>query len=96
MQSRVTETINFLTKGCSCKKGCQTNQCGCRKKGNCCGPGCQCQGCANVGTVNTCKHLSQSETDTDSESEDNLSSDESVDSQIQTEIVTDFDEMLEV
>ena len=41
VQSRITDTISFLTKGCSCKKGCQTNQCGCRKKGNKCGPGCQ-------------------------------------------------------
>ena len=25
VQSRVTDTINFLTKGCSCKKGCHNN-----------------------------------------------------------------------
>ena len=89
VQSRITDTIRFLTKGCSCKKGCQTNQCGCRKKGNRCGPGCQCQGCKNTGTVNTCTdgNLSESET----ESEDNSSSDEEC---IQTEIVTDFNEII--
>ena len=27
------ETIEFLIKGCSCRKGCHTRQCGCRKKG---------------------------------------------------------------
>ena len=81
--------ISFLTKGCSCKKGCQANQCGCRKKGNRCGPGCQCQGCRNAGIANTCtdENLSESET----ESEDNSSSDEEC---ITTEIVMDFDEII--
>lgn len=31
-QSEVQDTINFLTKGCSCKKGCKTKQCSCKKK----------------------------------------------------------------
>ena len=87
VQSRITDTISFLTKGCSFKKGCQTNQCGCRKKGNRCGPGCQCQGCRNAGIANTYENLSESET----ESEDNSSSDEEC---ITTEIVTDLDEII--
>ena len=41
-------TIEFLTKGCSCKKGCKTKQCGCRKTGRHCGPGCDCHGCTNL------------------------------------------------
>ena len=67
--SRVTDTIHFLTKGCSCKKGCQTNQCGCRKKGNTCGPGCQCQGCSNVGPAETQPTQTEVDSDTDIESE---------------------------
>ena len=67
--SRVTDTIHFLTKGCSCKKGCQTNQCGCRKKGNTCGPGCQCQGCSNVGPAETQPTQTKVDSDTDIESE---------------------------
>ena len=41
LQSNVQETINFLTKGCSCKKSkCEGMRCGCHKNGNTCGPGC--------------------------------------------------------
>ena len=32
IQSQVKDTIDFLTKGCSCKKGCHSNHCHCRKK----------------------------------------------------------------
>ncbi len=38
IQEQVQDTIGFLTKGCSCKKGCKTKQCRCRKKGRHCGP----------------------------------------------------------
>ena len=41
---KVKTTIEFLTKGCTCKKGCRTNNCGCKKKSRHCGPGCECQG----------------------------------------------------
>ena len=36
-----------MLKGCSCKGGCSTNRCGCRKKGIPCGVGCGCTGCVN-------------------------------------------------
>lgn len=85
---RVTDTINFLTKGCSCKKGCQTNQCGCRKKNNTCGPGCQCQGCKNVATV-TEMPCEDRDILTDTESDSSSSCSES----LETEIVTDLAEM---
>ena len=48
LQKQVQDTIGFLTKGWSCKKGCRTKQCGCRKKGHHCGPGCDCHGCTNL------------------------------------------------
>ena len=48
LQKEVQETINFLVKGCSCKKGCKTKQCGCHKKGHHCGPGCEYQSCTNL------------------------------------------------
>ena len=53
IQLTVEQTINFLTKGCSCKKGCKTKQCSCRKNGRQCGPGCQCQGCTNLVNSNS-------------------------------------------
>ena len=100
MQSKVTDTINFLTKGCTCRKGCRTNQCGCRKKGNICGPGCQCQDCANTETTHTCTDNLSSESEGESESgeesgsEDSLNNPEESSEYIQTEIVTDIEEMM--
>ena len=44
IQEKIKHTIDFLTKGCSCKTGCKSNRCGCRKKSSYCGPGCECQG----------------------------------------------------
>ena len=85
--SRVTDTINFLTKGCSCKRGCQTNQCDCRRKKNTCGPGCQCQGCKNVATVTDIERESVTDTESDSDS--------SGAECLETEIVTDFAETID-
>jgi len=48
VQQRIKRNIEFLTKGCSCKKGCKTFSCSCKKRSTNCGPGCLCQGCANV------------------------------------------------
>ena len=83
VQRRVTDTIQFLTKGCSCKKGCYTNQCSCRKKGNTCGPACQCQGCVNTGAAHRNDTMRDSNTVTESDSET------SCDEDIQTEIATE-------
>ena len=32
VQKKIAATIEFLTKGCNCKKGCKSKNCGCRKK----------------------------------------------------------------
>jgi len=56
---RVQATIQWYTKGCSCKSGCNTNRCSCkrqtdrqrRKTGGYCGPGCKCQNCTNIPNV---------------------------------------------
>ena len=48
VQKIIQDTIDFLLKGCSCKKGCKSYLCGCRKLKSYCGPGCLCQGCTNV------------------------------------------------
>ena len=40
VQQMIKDNIEFLTKGCSCIKGCRTLRCGCRKKHRNCGPGC--------------------------------------------------------
>ena len=48
VQMKIKQTIDFLVKGWSCKRGCKSKLCGCRKKDKCCGPGCECQGCTNL------------------------------------------------
>ena len=48
IQAQIEDTINFLTKGCSCKTGCKTRRCRCRRNERFCGPGCECMQCVNV------------------------------------------------
>jgi kinesin family protein 4/21/27 len=43
---KVKSRVDLLMKGCSCKSGCDTKRCGCRKNGEACGPGCRCT-CVN-------------------------------------------------
>ena len=43
VQKKIQGTIDFLVKGCTCKKGCKNNRCKCHKRGDYCGPGCECQ-----------------------------------------------------
>ncbi|VDI64212.1 Hypothetical predicted protein [Mytilus galloprovincialis] len=50
---KVEQTVQWYTKGCSCKTGCSTNRCKCRKsksdsKDGFCGPGCKCINCVNL------------------------------------------------
>jgi len=44
---KIKGTIHFLTRYCSCKKGCRTNN-WLQKKFSYCGPSCTCQGCINL------------------------------------------------
>lgn len=52
--------VALLTKGCGCKKGCQTSRCSCVKH-NKCGPGCTCINCCNSPTTNKPPDLLQME-----------------------------------
>ncbi len=84
VQKLVLETITFLTKGWSCKKGCTSQRCGCRKGGHSCGPGCSCQNCTNVQQVHRGYDI------TDSSMSSSLESDSSSDDseeEIEEEIV---------
>ena len=44
----VKERVAGLLKGCGCRTGCQTRQCGCRSKEKACGEGCTCRNCTNT------------------------------------------------
>ena len=84
VQQMIKDNIEFLTKRCSCTKGCRTLRCGCRKKHRNCGPGCLCQDCTNL-------NISESPPDdSSSESDNSESCDEVLESEIVEEkIVTD-------
>ena len=97
VQQRIKRNIDFLTKGCSCKKGCKTLTCGCKKRSLTCGPGCLCQGCVNV-NVQQMGHLpeddddnsSSSSSDSENETDETGSSMSENDEQLE-EIITDDD-----
>ena len=91
VQLNIRHNIELLTKGCSCKKGCKTLQCGCRKRSQNCGPRCLCQGCTNVNTEeleslpNDDASSSCDETDDEETSESEYDDGE----QLEEEIITD-------
>lgn len=47
-EERAKSRVDFILKGCRCKKGCNTNRCKCKKSSRLCGPGCQCLNCTNT------------------------------------------------
>ena len=86
--SKITGTIKFLTKGCSCKKGCATNICGCKKKNNHCGPGCECRGCTNVPGTHQ-QNVTGTDEDSSSSSDSDGTASDSEENDMETEIITD-------
>ena len=50
---KVKSRVDLLMKGCSCKSGCDTKRCGCRKNGETCDPGCRCVNCNNTESQQT-------------------------------------------
>ena len=44
----VKERVADLLKGCGCRTGCQTRQCGCGSKEKACGEGCTHRNCTNI------------------------------------------------
>jgi len=94
VMEEIQETIKFLTKGCSCKKGCTNNNCGCKKRSNHCGPGCECVGCMNLPVVAQQQQCAivDSSSDEDDTDDNNLPySDDDLESteDLETELITD-------
>ena len=96
--AKIKSNIDFLLKGCNCKKGCTSKKCGCRKKSNYCGPGCECQGCSNLPVQIQQEEDKYSDDDDDDEEEEedsDIESDssddasDSCDELLETEIITD-------
>ena len=90
VQRTVRQRIEFLTKGCNCKKVCRTLKCGCRKRSRNCGPGCLCQGCSNINTQqsDSLPHKSSSSSSSSGSSdEETTKSDE--EQPLEEEVITD-------
>ena len=49
----VRQRVSKFTRGCTCKGGCKSKRCGCKKNGQQCGPGCRCLNCENLLTSDT-------------------------------------------
>ena len=49
----IKQRVANLMKGCSCKAGCRTARCGCKKRGEECREGCACKDCENVTYLNS-------------------------------------------
>ena len=45
---QVQRTVDYLTRGCKCKTGCDTRRCKCKKEGLQCGPSSRCVNCRNT------------------------------------------------
>ena len=45
---QVHKTVEYLTKRCKCKTGCNTLRCKCKKESLQCGPSCHCVNCKNT------------------------------------------------
>ena len=92
IEDNIKDTIKFLTKGCSCRKGCASNNCGCKRMSSYCGPGCECQGCINLSAHTHTQQTTDEQVNSD-EDIDNYYS-ESSDTEVEgyeeeVEIITD-------
>ena len=99
VQIKIKQTIDFLVKGCSCKRGCKSKICGCRKKDKRCGPGCECQGCTNLPIEvpqdsgdEQVYGQSHDSSDSDDNSDSGEQSSDSGSSHLEVEVFTDMDD----
>ena len=87
---RIQATLDFLNKGCTCKTGCKTKRCRCRKQGRECGAGCECKGCTNITLSHPSTHMDEDDHEIDEfESDDSELEIEDSDEELETEVVTD-------
>ena len=77
---RVHQRVRGLLLGCKCKGGCNTNHCGCKRRGVLCSEGCQCRHCNNLGTSTLSTTLDIEKEKSRERSEDKFSSENEDDS----------------
>lgn len=75
-----------MSKGCTCKTGCGTKRCRCRKESRTCGAGCECRGCTNSAIAQQDRERNEENEEEQGDEEDE---EDDEDDDIQLEVVTD-------
>ena len=90
IQSRVQESVDFLMKGCSCKKDCRTANCGCRKRGIVDQLVCVKNAGSNLQTETPITNIDDEDTNSDSEEHETKNSDLDVEEyNVEEDIITE-------
>ena len=76
VQQQIQETLDFLSRGCTCKTGCLSKRCSCQRKERSCGAGCECRGCKNILSHTQPEHEDEDEVNEDEVEEDEVNEDE--------------------
>ena len=92
IEGQIKQNIDFLLSGCGCKTGCRNARCSCKRKALHCGPGCVCIGCNNLPAQGSLAENDAIEEDEDQDTTSDIASESGCEtnSDIETEIVTDF------
>ena len=77
---KVTDKVNYLTKGCRCTTGCHNKKCKCKKEELFCGPNCQCMNCMKNAQYISQQVDSEQEKQVIQEAQEDSNNDESKDS----------------
>ena len=88
LQEKVRGTVEFLTKGCTCKKSqCKSNQCKCRREKRERGPGCKSRECSNCRS-DSAETIAVLDVESGgSSTDDNYSWDDSTDEEMEFELI---------
>ena len=88
---KIKATLEFLSKGCTCKSGCKNKRCDCVKSNRQCGASCECRGCTNM-QLRTPPQLQQEEEEQDEqELEEELEEDK--DEELESDEESDEEEL---
>ncbi len=72
-EQNISHVKRRVQKWCSCKTGCSTGRCRCKKANNYCGPGCKCVRCTNLkNQAISSRQTDDDEIDSDSSDEENI------------------------
>ena len=87
--ARVKDVVDFLTRGCSCKKNCcESSRCGCKRNKKHCGPGCECVMCKNLPAPPVSISTTDNDNIDDDTTQETSAEEDTSEDDITTEIIT--------